>query len=832
MSAALRLTGISKRYPGVQALRDVSFECLAGEVHAVVGENGSGKSTLLGIASGATSPDAGTVEILGHELAFARPALARDLGLAVVYQDNSLIPELSVADNLYLSAIREDCPPYADLTLWAEQHIGRYGVAMDAKARVGDLSLAQRQFLEVVKALVRRPKILLLDEPTTALGPFEVGQLSALVRKVAAEGCAVVYVSHRLPEILALADRLTVLRDGESPGTYGTANLVEKDVVTLMVGVPVELEFPPKTREPAQTVALQADELRAAGLGPLSFRLRKGEILGLAGAEGNGQRELLRALVGLAKVEGTITCGPTRVPAGHLAKSPRRALKNGIMLLSGDRRGESIFAELGVRENMTLQVLERFAQAGVVVAGRERAAAASVAKDLRIVTPSLDQPIQFLSGGNQQKAVLSRSFLVPAQAVLIDEPTQGVDAKARLDIYQALRKKADDGAGVLIKSSDASELCGLCDRVLVLSRGRIVRELPAGELTEENVVAAFLTADVHRHAGEPLGDRASSRVGDWLPLGLLVFLTLLLGLYAALQSDAFLSEVNARHLLTNLIPVALVAMAQLQVLLVGGFDVSVGSTMSMSVVLASFFLGPATSSLGLVGGVTAVLLFGILVGVVNAILVRGFRIPPIISTIATLSVLQGVALNLRPVPHGLIDRDFARLLKSRAGFVPYALLGVLFLAALADLWLYRTASGLRLRSTGFREDAARKNGVPTGWLHVRAYVLSGLLAALAGLFLAAQVGVGAPTVGEGFALQSFAACVLGGASLSGGRGSHAGALVGALLLTLCVNVVPFLGLNTAFGLMMSGGLTLLAILLYSRPDAWGKIGGALRRWAR
>jgi ribose transport system ATP-binding protein len=828
---ALRLTGISKRYPGVQALREVSFECLAGEVHAVVGENGSGKSTLLGIASGATSPDAGTVEILGQTLSSAHPALARKLGLAVVYQDHSLIGELTCAENLYLSARAKDRPRYADRDLWAERQLQRYGIAMDARSQVRDLSLAKKQFLEVIKALASHPKILLLDEPTTALGPAEVAELSTLVRHAAAEGAAVVYVSHRLPEILALADRLTVLRDGEGRGTYATEHLVEKDIVTLMVGVPVELEFPARPERPRQEVVLEVDGLEAPRLGPLSFRLHQGEVLGIAGAEGNGQGELLRALVGLVPAKGSIVSRGRRILPG----GPRHALEHGIMLLSGDRRGESIFADLGVGENMTVQVLERFAHGGVVMAGRERAAVSSLAERLRIVTPSLEQPIKLLSGGNQQKAVLARSFLVPAQAVVIDEPTQGVDAKARLDIYQALAKKAEEGAGILIKSSDASELCGLCDRVLVLSRGKIVRELSRGELTEENVVASFLTSDVHheeRPQGPPTGTRAS-RVASWLPLGLLVLLTFSLGTYAALHSDAFLSPINARHFLTNLIPVALVAMAQLQVLLVGGFDVSVGSTMSLAVVLSSFLLVPGASPLALALGAGAVLALGAGVGTTNALLVRGFRIPPIIATIASLSVVQGIALILRPVPEGLLHREVTRiLLKSRIGFVPYAMLGVLVLAAIVDLWLQRTSGGLRLRSTGFREDAARKNGVSTGWLHVRAYVLSGLLAALAGLFLASQVGVGAPTVGEGFALESFAACVLGGASLTGGRGSCLGALVGALLLTLTVNVVPFLGLNTAFGIMMSGGLTLLAILLYSGQGTWGRIKEALRRRAR
>ena len=360
---SLRLTGISKRFPGVQALRDVSLDCVAGEVHAVLGENGSGKSTLLKIASGALAADEGTVEILGNRLASADTSQAHHFGLATVYQDNSLVPELTVAQNLYLGTMGETLA-YHRLEAWAEQQLAPYELAIDASARVAALSPAQRQFLEVVKALVSRPEVLLLDEPTASLDVNDVDTLHRIVRGIVAEGTTVVYVSHRLPEILSLAQRVTVLRDGEGQGTFETHALSEDDLIALMVGRPIEAEFPPKQGAEILSTesCLSVQGLSGDAFSDVAFEVHRGEILGLAGAEGNGQREVLRAIGGFEDASGTLFCEGRRIPFAV----PQRALGAGVMMLSGDRAIESIYPALSVRENITIQVLKDFATASVV----------------------------------------------------------------------------------------------------------------------------------------------------------------------------------------------------------------------------------------------------------------------------------------------------------------------------------------------------------------------------------------------------------------------------------------------------------------------------------
>jgi ribose transport system ATP-binding protein len=839
-NASLELTGISKRYPGVQALNRVSFECRPGEIHAVLGENGSGKSTLLGIASGATAPDEGQVSIMGEALTSADPLLARRLGLATVYQDDSLVRELTVAENLLLGII--DGPAsLSGKRAWAAALLAPYELGISPDAFVGNLNPAQRQFLEIVKALAANPSVLLLDEPTSTLDYAGVEKLSGIVEQIAAAGAAVVYVSHRLPEILALADRVTILRDGEGQGSYDVnADLSENDLIALMIGRPIEAGYPARQKRTDNAIVLEAEGFGGPRFRDVALQVRRGEILGFAGAEGNGQREALRALGGLVESSGAVTCQGRAMKTGR----PRNALDAGVLSLSADRANESIFPTLGVRENMTVQTLGDFASGGLISAPAERARTRALIEELNIVTATLDQPIAGLSGGNQQKAVLARSFLYDAKALLIDEPTQGVDANARFDIYRAIRAKADQGVACVINSSDAMELAGLCDRVLVFSRGRIIRELKGDEITEEAIVSSFLRsraiADDAKGARDP-GQSALFSVGalrkivagmgdQWLvPLIFLSLLTIAVGAYASLQTNVFLTGLNIRHILFATAPLALVTIAQFNVLMVRGFDISVGSMMSLTVVVASFVIAGEIGPVPIALGAALCLIVGLIVGLANGVLVRFVGINPVITTISMLSVVQGVALYLRPSPLGVINDDFMDLLRTRIGAIPISFFVILAAAILGDIWLYRTRSGLKLRAVGFREEAAKRNGVRVNFVHLRAYLLSGAIAALAGLFLASEVGVGHPVIGSGYTLTSIAAAVLGGASLAGGRGSFVGAMLGALFFTLTINIITLLGLSTGAGIIASGALTLFAILLYSGWQPFRTLAINLRR---
>jgi ribose transport system ATP-binding protein len=502
----LELHGVSRQFGAVRALSDVSFDCRAGEVHALVGENGSGKSTLLGIASGFVDPDTGTVRIGGAPLRRDSPALARKLGLAMAYQDTSLVLAQPVKNNLYLSAPPDRRPRYWRRKRWARQLLHEFDLDLELfpDAPAGALTLAERQLFEVAKALVSNPKVLLLDEPTTALDPDEVEALHRTVAACRARGVGVVYVSHRLPEVLEIADRITVLRDGRTRGTFVASSTTEAALVDLIVGRPFEAAFPPASpvTDAARDVFV-VDGLQGQSFGPVSFTLQSGEIVGIAGAEGNGQSQLFDCLAGRQPPKaGRVTCADEDL----MLISTHEAVRSGIVLLPGDRKREALMPVLGIRVNATVQMLRRFSIAGLLRRRQERKAVEDLVERLKIRTPSLEQPVEFLSGGNQQKVAVSRTFLREPTVILAYEPTQGVDVGARFDIYEALRSRTDAGSALLIKSSDPLELSGLCDRVLVMSRGQIIEEIPGDELNELRIVEAIVRGPGLARAGRsPLG---------------------------------------------------------------------------------------------------------------------------------------------------------------------------------------------------------------------------------------------------------------------------------------------------------------------------------------
>lgn len=502
----LELTGVSRQFGAVRALTNVSFDCRPGEIHALVGENGSGKSTLLGIASGFVDPDVGEIRIGGRRLRTDSPAQARKLGLAMAYQDGSSVGMEPVKNNFYFAAPPEQRPPYWRRKKWARRLLGEFDLDIELFPDIpaGFLTMAERQLFEVAKALVTDPKVLLLDEPTTALGPDEVEALHRTIVACREGGMGVVYVSHRLPEVLEVADRVTVLRDGEYQGTFHARTTTEQELVERIVGRPFEAAFPTaRSHSKDRRDVLVVDGLQGQSFGPVSFTLESGEIVGIAGAEGNGQQQLFDTLSGRTPPRaGRVECDGKELTL----ISTTETVRAGIMMLPGNRKTEALMGVLGVRVNATVQSLSKFSVFGILRRRAERKAVSDLVDQLEIRTPSLEQPVEFLSGGNQQKVSVARSFLREPSVILAYEPTQGVDVGSRFDIYQALRRRSEGGAALLIKSSDPIELSGFCDRVLVMSRGTVIEEIPGDELDEVRIVEAIVRGPgMSKAARSPLG---------------------------------------------------------------------------------------------------------------------------------------------------------------------------------------------------------------------------------------------------------------------------------------------------------------------------------------
>ncbi len=496
----LRVTDVAKAYGGVRALRGVSFDVRAGEVHALVGENGAGKSTLIAIVSGAQQPDGGTIEIDGREVGALDPVSARALGVAVIHQRPALFPDLTVAENVALGAERGHPLRRVDWSgrrARASALLQRLGARVHPDARVGDLGVAEQQLVEIARALGGYARVVVLDEPTASLPDEEAGRVLDVVRQLKREGCAVVYVSHRLEEVLAIADRVTVLRDGEVVATLAAGQTSRGEIVHLMVGRPLENAYPRRTATPGE-VLLDVRGLSAAALGlrDVSISIRAGEIVGLFGLVGAGRTELARVLFGLERADrAAVTL------RGHPLEvlSPAAAIAAGIAYVPEDRPRHGVLLDMDVGTNIVLAVQDRLARRGLIDGAREDALAERLVARLDIRTDSIRRIVRTLSGGNQQKVALARWLAAEPAVLVLDEPTQGIDVGARAEIYKLLADLVERGLGVLAISSDLAEVMGLCDRIAVMRAGTVVSVRERGAVTREEVLALALG---HESGGE------------------------------------------------------------------------------------------------------------------------------------------------------------------------------------------------------------------------------------------------------------------------------------------------------------------------------------------
>ena len=486
----IRLEGVSKRFGGVAALRDVSLSIDRGEIHALVGENGAGKSTLMKILAGIYSPDAGQIFLRGEPVSLGSPLEARRAGVSIVSQELALFPHLSIAANIFANreptrggvvldkrTMRED----------ARRVLREMGVALDPTRKVGTLTVGEKQLVEIARTLHQRSDIVIMDEPNSALNAHESERLFEILRRLRGQGLTIIYVSHRLEEVFAISDRITVVRDGQYQGTRAIAETSIPAVIASMIGRRLEESFP--TRAPVADdapVALSVAGLAAEpGLVDVGFELRAGEILGFAGLEGSGIDEIFDVLFGLrAPTGGAIAYADGRPRAG----SPFQAIRQGLALVPANRREEGLMTSWSIRRNTSLPVLDRLLVAlGVIDRRGERRLAADSVRRLSIATDSIDKRVTNLSGGNQQKVVLAKWMATGPTILLLNDPTRGVDVGAKAEIYTLCGELARTGLALLFTSSEIEETIGLCDRVLIMYRGRAIHEVGKGEATKADV---------------------------------------------------------------------------------------------------------------------------------------------------------------------------------------------------------------------------------------------------------------------------------------------------------------------------------------------------------
>ena len=487
----LKISGIDKSFPGVKALSNACLSVYAGRAMALMGENGAGKSTLMKVLTGIYSKDAGTIEYLGQQVMFKGPKNSQEAGISIIHQELNLVGNLTIAENIFLG--REFTTPFGSID-WKKMHaeadklLARLNVPHSSHQLCSELSIGEQQMVEIAKALSFESKVIIMDEPTDALTDTETEALFNVIRELKAEKRGIVYISHRIKEIFEICDDVTVLRDGQFIGEVAVAELTEDRLIEMMVGRRLDEQYP-HVDVPEGEVRLEVNQLSGSGVHNVSFTLRAGEILGISGLMGAGRTELMKVLYGALPKES----GEVRLNGKTISNDcPQDGLNNGIVYISEDRKGDGLILGMSVKENMSLTALDHFSKVGRIRHDSEQLAVDDFIFMFHIKTPSRDQQIGLLSGGNQQKVAIAKGLMTRPNVLILDEPTRGVDVGAKKEIYQLINKFKQDSLSIIIVSSEMPEVLGMSDRILVMREGRISGEFSREDATQEKLLAAAI----------------------------------------------------------------------------------------------------------------------------------------------------------------------------------------------------------------------------------------------------------------------------------------------------------------------------------------------------
>jgi ABC-type sugar transport system ATPase subunit/ribose/xylose/arabinose/galactoside ABC-type transport system permease subunit len=830
---------LSMRFPGVRALAEVNFEVHAGEVHALIGQNGAGKSTLIKILSGELAGYEGELRLDGRAVRFSSPAEGLAAGIAVIPQELQPVATLTAADNIFLGREPGDRFGLVDRRALARQAAAVLSTLNQAvpDGPVGNLEAGERQLVAIARALSLNARLLIMDEPSSSLGPSEVRRLEQLVRDLASRGVAIIYVSHRLDEVSRLATRISVLRDGRRVATVAGANVDEQALVRLMAGRAIERSQIPDVRAEADELLRVehlslADPARPGGyrLKDISLTVRRGEIVGLAGLVGAGRSDFLLALTGALD----------RLPEGRVIvngaqfrpDSPVAARRAGLALLPEDRKCQGIFPHLDVRANVTIGRLGAVSTGVLVRGARETSQALQVMEQTGVQCASPFVPISTLSGGNQQKALLARCLFASPSVLLLDEPTRGIDVAAKSEIYALVRDLAARGFAVLLCSSELPEILSLCHRVVVFREGRVARSFDRADATEETILAAATGGAglaPPKRAGAKAGEgrsgfsRILSRASRFAGLFGLLAVALVAIVFSPVRGGrpVFLDVGNLTDILRQVAEKGILAAGMTPVIISGGIDLSVGSILALAATLTGSLL--MRGGFGVAATVLVVLSVGCLCGLINGLVVARWRLQAFIATLATMSAARGVARYVSggaAIPLGFgpggAPESFRALAAPIVPFVPVP--AVLFLLSAGAMWVLmsKMRAGRYIHAIGDNELAARLSGVDVRRYKALVYVVCAGLAALAGIVHCAQLEQGNPNDGVGYELDAIAAVVIGGTSLSGGIGTVGGTLVGTLIIGIINNSLGLNNVDANLQLILKGAIILAAVWLQTR----------------
>jgi rhamnose transport system ATP-binding protein len=821
----LRLSDIDKAFGGVSALRAAHLEVRAGEVHGLVGENGAGKSTLINIATGLLKPDGGVVALHGAPLVLANTGEARRHGIAVVHQESDLFAQMSIAENMLLS--RGLVRNAAGFIRWpatyqaADAFVADMGEAFNVRQMAGGLPVARRMMAEIAAAISEEARVLFLDEPTASLTLKEIENLFAQIRRLRAEGVGIVYVSHRLEEILAICDRVTIMRDGATIETRAIGDVTMDRMVATMVGRQMEARGV-KRAVPIGDVRLRVEKVTdAAGcFSEVSFEARAGEIVGVYGFVGAGRSEVAQALFGLRRLRaGTVAVDGEPI----VLRSARQAVRHGLAYLPEDRLVQGIFRTHSVRVNASIATLRELATAGWIDRRRERAVAGEAVRAMQVRLASVEQPMGTLSGGNQQKVVFGRWQSAAPKVFLLDEPTRGVDVGAKAEIHRLIGALAERGAAIVLISSELPEIMAMSDRVITLSEGRVTGVFDPGTDGE----AAIASAAVPR---VPAADARVARRAAWNPrrlmefreAGLLGFILVLAGVMALAKPVEFATTSNFLDILANAAIPGMVAMGATLIICAGAIDISVGSMMGLVGAIAALAATrhglPPVVCLGLA---TAL---GVAFSLANAGVSLIARIHPIIVTLAGISIYRGLMRAVTDVEITQLPHGYRALADGVILGIPKICYYVVIATVITHLFLRYRLTGRQVLALGNSNTAARLIGLSKTRLTLLVFGISGFLVGLAAVLHAGYYGKVQANTGEGMELRAIAAAVIGGTNILGGRGSALGTLLGAFLVALLSNMLVLSKVSSYWQDAFVGLLILVTVVLDVSVQKWQEGG--------
>ena len=832
MTPVIELRGITKRFGPVEVLIDIDLSLHGGRVHSLAGENGAGKSTLVKILGGIHQPDSGRILKDGLEATILDAADARRQGIAVIHQHPAIFPDLSVAENVFVGRQprRMFGIDWAAMTGKARELLSRLRIDIDVRMPVKMLSIAERQTIEIAKALSIDARVLVMDEPTSTISSREVDRLFEIVEGLKKQGVAILFISHFIDEILGLGDEVTILRSGKRIVTSPATELTPEKIVRHMIGTEPGAFFPKEDAQIGMPIVTVRGLSGAGFVRNVSFDVRSGEILGFFGLVGAGRSEVAQMLFGITRPDQ----GEIRVH-GRLVRprSPRQAMRLGISFLPEDRHQQGLVLQFSIRANETLPILRQLAnRLGIVNRVQEGQIARDFAARMRVVATGVEQLTNTLSGGNQQKVLLAK-WLIPSPRVLVlDEPTRGIDVGAKAEIHRIISHLAAQGIAVILISDEAQEVIGMADRIIVFRGGRVAAETTRGSFDREAILlAAAHTARDHnvpdpsrtastQFAGTvPAPARSRGLFGRLLRVRELGLVLALLIICAAvtMREPRFLQAANLEQVALSATLVCIVALGEALVIISRQIDLSVGAIVATSAFVSAEWLEHHPD-----GSILFVLLIGCAVGgalgVVNALLVAVFRIPAIVATLGTLAIYRGGVIVLaggRQISATVLPDSYGNIARAHVAGVPLLVFVAALLTVAFGLAARFTRTGRNLYALGSNQESARFAGISERRHLALVFILSGLLCGLVGVLWGARFGTVDAVIAPDLHLQAISAVVVGGVSIFGGSGSVYGAALGAVIFAVLQNGVQLLGINRFWLQAVVGAAILVTVVFYS-----------------